>query len=109
MALKHAEPGEVIDVSPYGASLATTKTTTLFKTGQVEVIRIVMHSGKVIPEHEAPSEIVVQCLEGRIAFTASGTTAELGSGQLLYLKAEEPHAVRCLEDASFLVTFLSNR
>jgi quercetin dioxygenase-like cupin family protein len=109
MALKHAEPGEVIDVSPLGSALETTKTSTLVKTEHVEVIRIVMHSGKVIPEHDAPGQIIVQCLEGRIAFTASGTTTELGSGQMLYLKAKEPHAVRCLEDASFLVTILSNR
>lgn len=109
MALKHAEPGEVIDVSPLGSALETTKTSTLFKTEHVEVIRIVMHTGKVIPEHEAPGEIIVQCLEGRIAFTVSGKTEELGSGQMLYLKAEEPHAVCCLENASFLVTILSNR
>lgn len=108
MALNHAKPGEIIDVSPYGALLMTTKTSTLFKTEQVEVIRIVMRSGKEIPEHEAPGEIIVQCLEGRIEFTASGAVKELGSGQMLYLRAEEPHAVRCLDDASFLVTILSN-
>ena len=44
MAIQHAKPGEVIDVSPFGESLTTTKTSTLFKTGKVEVIRIVMRS-----------------------------------------------------------------
>ena len=109
MAIHHATPGEVIDVTPLGSALETTKTSTLLKTDNVEVIRIVMHSGKVIPEHEAPGEIIVQCLEGRIVFTAAGKMEELSSGQMLYLKAEEPHAVRCLEDASFLVTILANR
>ncbi len=109
MAIHHAKPGEVIDVRPLGSALATTKTSTLLKTEHVEVIRIVMHTGKVIPEHEAPGEMIVQCLEGRIAFTASEKTEELGAGQMLYLAAEEPHAVSCLEDASFLVTILSNR
>lgn len=109
MAIPHAKPGEIIDVRPFGEALNTTRTAALIKTDQVEVIRIVMHAGKVIPEHEAPGEIIVQCLEGRIAFTALGKTQELAVGQLLYLQAEEPHAVRCLEDASFLVTILSNR
>jgi len=109
MAVTHAQPGEIIDVRPLGSSLATTKTTTLFKTEHVELIRIVMPTGREISEHEAPGEIIVQCLEGRIAFTASGKTAELGTGQMIYLEAEEPHAVRCIEAASFLVTILLNR
>ncbi len=109
MAIHHAQPGEVIDVRPLGSSLAETQTRTLFKTRHVEVIRIVMHADKIIPEHEAPGEIIVQCLEGRIAFTASGKTQELSAGEMLYLEAEVPHAVRCLEAASFLVTILVNR
>ncbi len=107
MALKHAQPGEVIDVRPLGLALTTTKTSTLFKTGQVEVIRVVMRAGKVISEHQAPGEITVQCLEGRIAFTSAEMTCELAAGQLLYLQTEAPHAVRCIEDASFLLTILS--
>ncbi len=106
MALSHAQPGDVIDVRPLKAALATTKTRTLLKTKSVEVVRIVMPAGKEIAEHEAPGEIIVQCLEGKIAFTASGKTQELEAGQLLYLNAEEPHSVKCLTDASFLLTIL---
>ncbi len=109
MAKSHAKPGEVVDVKPYGASLEEARTSTLFKAARVELVRIVMHPGKIIPEHQASGEIVVQCLEGRIAFTAAGKTVELGAGQLLYLEAQQPHAVRCLEEASFLVTILSGR
>jgi len=109
MAVIHAKPNELVDVQPYGAALATAKTTTLFKTDQVELIRLVLAAGKVIPEHEAPGEIIVQCLEGRIEFTSAGKAVELGAGQLLYLDSEEPHAVRCIEDASVLVTILLNR
>ena len=107
MTVTCAKPGEVIDIKPLGSALATTKTTTLLNTGQMKVIRIVLPTGKEIPEHEAPGEIIVQCLEGRIAFTVSEKTTELEGGQLLYLAAEVPHAVRCLADASFLVTILS--
>jgi len=106
MALSHAHPGEIVDVQPLGSALATTKTRTLFKTDSLEMVRIVMTAGKEISEHEAPGEIIVQCLEGRIAFTAKGSTTELEAGQLLYLNAEEPHSVRCIEDASFLLTIL---
>ena len=106
MALTHAQPGEVIEVKPLGAALAQTKTSTLFKTERVEVIRMVMHAGGEISEHKAPGEIIVQCLEGKIAFTVSGEPRELAAGQMLYLGAGEPHAVRCLDDASFLLTLM---
>jgi quercetin dioxygenase-like cupin family protein len=49
---------------------------------------------------------MVQCLEGKIAFTALGKTEELAAGQMLYLTAGEPHSVKCIEDASFLLTIL---
>jgi quercetin dioxygenase-like cupin family protein len=106
MAIPHAEPGDVIDVRPLGPALATAKTATLIKTGKIEVIRLVMVAGKELAEHKAPGEITVQCLEGKIAFTALGKTAELAAGQLLYLAAGEPHAVKCVEDASFLLTIM---
>ena len=108
MALQHAQPGEVVDVRPLGSALADSKTSTLFKTEKMEVIRMVMPAGKEIPEHEGPNEIIVQCLEGKIAFTTMGKTEELEAGRLLYLEAEEPHSVKCIEDASFLLTILLN-
>lgn len=106
MAIPHAKPGDLIDIRPLGAELASTRTHTLIKTGTLEVVRLVMAAGKEITEHQARGEITVQCLEGRIAFTAVGKTQELRSGQMLYLNAGEPHAVRCIEDASFLLTIL---
>jgi len=108
MAITHAKPGEVIDVRPFGDRLKDQKTTTLFKTEVVEVLRLVMQRGKEIPEHEAPGEVIVQCLEGKVVFTTLGKDQELAAGQLLYLSAEEPHAVKCLEDASFLLTIFMN-
>jgi hypothetical protein len=37
VAIPHAQPGEVVDVRPLGAGLATAKTSTLLKTEKVEV------------------------------------------------------------------------
>ena len=106
MAIPHAQPGEVIDVRPLGPELANNRTTTLVKTERLEVVRLVMAAGKEIGEHKAPGEIVVQCLEGKIAFTSPGKTVELSAGEMLYLAPQEPHSVRCIEDASFLLTIL---
>jgi len=76
MAIQHAEPGEVVDVRPLGKALAGSKTTTLVKTDRLEIIRLVVTAGKEIATHSAPGELIVQCLEGKIAFTALDASSE---------------------------------
>ena len=106
MAILHAKPGEIVDVRPLGSALALELTRTLIHAEQVEVIRLVVPAGKLIEEHKAKGEIVVQCLEGKVAFTASGKTHDLEAGKLLYLPMGEPHSVKGIENASLLLTIL---
>jgi quercetin dioxygenase-like cupin family protein len=54
----------------------------LVRAEQVEVIRLVVPAGKEIEEHKAKGEIVVQCLEGRVAFTVFGKSQALEAGKL---------------------------
>jgi quercetin dioxygenase-like cupin family protein len=106
MAIPHAKPGEFVDVRPLGSTLASAQTATLIRAEQVEVIRLVVPAGKEVAEHKAKGEIVVQCLEGKVAFTALGRTQNLEAGKLLYLPAGEPHSVKGIENASLLLTIL---
>jgi quercetin dioxygenase-like cupin family protein len=106
MALPHTQSGEVVDVRPLGPALASSRTATLFRAGQVEVRRLVVPAGKEIAEHKAKGEIVVYCLEGKVAYTAFGKTHHLEAGRLLYLPTGEPHSVQGVEDASLLLTVL---
>ena len=106
MAIPHAKPGEIVDVRPLGSALASEQTKTLVRAEQVKVIRLVVQAGKEIPEHKAKGEVIVHCLEGRVAFTASGKTQTLEAGHLLYLPNGEPHSVKGVENASLLVTVL---
>ena len=106
MAIAHAQPGEVVDIRPLGPALASAQTKTLLKAERVEVIRLVVPAGKEIAEHRAKGELVVQCLEGRVAFTAFGKTHTLDAGTLLYLPAGAPHSVKGIENASLLLTVL---
>ena len=105
MSIQHAQPGEVISLI-LGSALSNCKTTTLVKTADLELIRLILPAGKEIPPHKAHGEITVQCLEGRVAFTAEGRTQELFPGQMIFLKAGEPHAVKGIESSSLLVTIL---
>ena len=106
MAIPHAAPGEVVSVRPLASALTGAKTSTLIKTDTLEVIRLVLPAGKELPAHRVAGEITVQCLEGRIAFTAGDATHELAAGDFLYLSGGETHSLRGIEDASVLVTIL---
>jgi quercetin dioxygenase-like cupin family protein len=88
-----------VDVRPLGPALATTATWTLVKAEAVTVVRMVIPAGKEIPTHTAKGELLVQCLEGKIALTACGQTHDLEAGHLLYLPTGEPHSLRGLRTA----------
>jgi quercetin dioxygenase-like cupin family protein len=106
MAIPHAQPGEVVDVRPLGPALASAQTATLLRAGQVEVRRLVVPAGKGSAGHKARGEIVVYCLEGKVAYTAFGKAHHLEAGKLLCLPTGEPHSVKGIEDASLLLTVL---
>ena len=106
MAIPHAKSGEVIDIHPLGSALTHAWSTTLVKTNSLEVIRLIIPSGKEIPVHKVSGEITVQCLEGQVAFTAGDSTQNVKAGQLLYLSSEVAHSLRGIEDASILLTIL---
>lgn len=107
MAIPHSQPGEIIDVRPLATTLTSSKTKALIKTPHFEVIRMVLPAGKIISEHKAPGEILVQCLEGDITFTTMGEPKKLRAGDMMYLAAGEPHALEAAEDSSFLLTIVA--
>ncbi len=106
MAIPHAKSGEVIDVRPLRAALATSRTTTLVKTKTLEIVRIVVPEGKEIASHDVKGEITLQCLEGRAGIVVDDMTRILEAGQLMFLAGHEHHAVRGIESSSLLLTIL---
>jgi quercetin dioxygenase-like cupin family protein len=120
MALEHLQAGQVANVQPYGAALAGASNTALFKSAELEVMRLVLPKGKTMPAHQVQGEITIQCIEGVVQIDASASasasapeasgsrrsSATLQAGQLLYLPGGAPHALLALEDASVLVTIV---
>ncbi len=106
MAIAHALSGQPTDVSPLGTALAAGRTVALFKTHELEVIRLVLPAGKSMPEHKVAGAITVQCIEGKVDITCGDGSHLLSPGQLLYLPGGVPHGVVALEDASVLVTIV---
>jgi quercetin dioxygenase-like cupin family protein len=104
MALEHARSGQAVDVQPLGSRLRETRTTALFKSADLEVMRLVLVAGKSLPPHKVPGEITVQCIEGSLDITAEGRSYILHPGHLLYLAGNVLHGVTALEDTTALVT-----
>lgn len=110
MALTHVLPAEAVDVLPLGARLATEKTVALFKSDDLEVIRLVLLAGKSFREHKLVGEVTLHCIEGALVLQVGqgeeGSTQLLHAGQLLYLPGGAPHAITALEDTSALLTIV---
>ena len=104
MALPHLRPGQAVPVRPLGARLAQERTVALFKSDDLELMRLVLLAGKSLPPHRVRGEITVQCIEGSIDVTVDGESHVLNAGQLLYLAGGVVHGVTALQDSSALVT-----
>lgn len=106
MALNHLESGDIANLHASGDDALSGQSVALFKSEQLEVIRLVLPAGRAMPMHAVPGEITVQCLEGCIDFETPGRQQRLQAGELLFLKGGEPHALQGVEDASVLVTIV---
>ena len=94
----------IIDVGAAAPVDSPSTPSLLVKSETLELRRLNLPKGQEIPTHHARGEITVQCLVGRIAFTADGETRELRAGQLIVLAPGAPHSLVGLEDSSVLVT-----
>lgn len=91
---------------PLGAAVGSATAATLLRSDGLELIRLVIPAGKLIPPHKAPGEITIQCIEGQVAFEHDGRTLEMRPGDVLHLCPQEIHAIRGVADSSVLVTRL---
>lgn len=104
MAIPHAAPGQAIDIRPGADDPEGARTVALFKSRDLEVMRLVLPAGKLLPPHKVAREITIQCISGALAVTTAAGRHELQAGQLLFLDREAVHDVQALEDAMALVT-----
>jgi quercetin dioxygenase-like cupin family protein len=108
MAIHHALPGEIVDLSPLGAALADARTTALVKAKHFEAIRMIVRAGMKIPSHGVEGETLLHCLEGRITLGLKGGDRLLAAGDWVYLMGGEAHSLTGVEDAQVLLTILFN-
>lgn len=103
MAIQHAVSGEPVSVLPPTNGVGERQSVALFKTNELEVMRVVLPKGKSMPPHKVAGDITVQCLEGSILFSSEGKDQVLAAGDMLYLAGGVVHSLTGVEDACALV------
>lgn len=106
MAIPHVQSGQIVDLLQLGKEHPVEQTFALFKSAELEVIRLYLPAGKSFPPHKVAGEITVQCLQGKVEFGHDQKTTVLEAGQLLYLAGGVMHHLVGLQDATVLVTIV---
>jgi quercetin dioxygenase-like cupin family protein len=106
MALPHADLLDIINVSPLGDALAQAVSTSLIKTGRVQLLHMVLRAHQDQPQHHVEDECTLHCLEGDVEVVTPGGTRRLRAGQLVVLPAAQKHSLRARADSAILVTLL---
>ncbi len=109
MALPHAQPLDVINVSPLGAELKEAVSTSLIKTGRLQLLHMVLPANKDQPEHHVEEECTIHCLEGEVEVVWPGGVRHLRPGNLVVLPAKERHSLRARTNCAVLVTLILNQ
>ena len=107
MALPHAKPLDVINIGPFGKELEGQVSTSLIKTGRIQLLHQVLAPHQDQPQHHVDDECTIHCLEGLIEVVTGAVVRQLRAGNVIVLPAREQHSLRARDVTSaVLVTLL---
>lgn len=97
--------GRVIHL-PLGAGISQGTSATVLETNRLQLIRLVVPAGRVVPAHRVPAEVTVHVIEGQVSLLHEGNEAEMHPGDVIFLCPQELHSLRGIKDSTVLVTRL---
>jgi quercetin dioxygenase-like cupin family protein len=106
MALPHAQLMDVINVGPYGQELKGQVSTSLIKTGRIQLLHLVLAPHQDQPQHHVDDECTIHCLEGEVELVTGAGVRKLRPGNVIVVPAKERHSLRARTEAAVLVTLL---
>jgi quercetin dioxygenase-like cupin family protein len=65
--------------------------------------------GQGLSEHAAPFDALVQILEGEAEITLGGKPHRLAAGELLFMPAGRPHALKAIQPFKMLLVMIRSR
>jgi len=79
------------------------RTRLLSDNGDSRLILLTLRAGQELKEHLSPSKLIVQVIEGSVAFTADGQQVILQAGMLCQIVTGLPHQLRAEKDTVLLL------
>ena len=103
MALHHAIPGEVVDLS---IAVNQPGTRAIVKTDRFEAIHLILKKGETIPAHQVASQITLHCLASAVAVQVADGTLTLHADQWVFFDENTIHAIDAATDTLLLMTIM---
>lgn len=100
--LSNYQSGDVISLHPRGCKLADAQTETLIHENDLEIARVVMHSGEQHVVHTAAGPVVLQCIEGLVGVAVDGIGKKMQTGDFMYLRSGTRHSLYGICDSAVL-------
>jgi len=92
------------DMVDYQAGSVVSRT--LIKKEKGTVTLFAFGKGQGLSEHTAPFDAMVSVLEGKAEVSISGNPTILSGGEMIIMPANEPHALKAVEDFKMMLIMI---
>ncbi len=99
-----AESQNLIDLVNYQEGSVVSRTLIKKKTGTVTLFAF--DQDQALSEHTAPFDAMVYILDGKAEIIISGNSNILEKGNMIIMPANEPHALKAIEQFKMMLTML---
>ncbi len=101
-----AEPQNLIDLVNYQEGSVVSRTLIKKKTGTVTLFAF--DQDQALSEHTAPFDAMVYILDGKAEIIISGNSNILEKGNMIIMPANEPHALKAIEQFKMMLTMIKS-
>jgi quercetin dioxygenase-like cupin family protein len=101
---QNTEPKYLVDLVQYQEGTVVSRTLIKKDAGSVTLFAFDIDQG--LSEHTTPFDAMVCVLDGNLGMTISGSTANLERGEMIIMPANEPHALKAVEQSKMMLTML---
>jgi quercetin dioxygenase-like cupin family protein len=92
------------DLVSYQEGSVVSRTLLDKKAGTITVFAF--SAGEGLSEHTAPFDAFVQIIDGKAEITVDGVLHAVGSGQIIIMPANKPHALRAVQQFKMLLVMI---
>ena len=99
-----AKPADLVGLIAYQEGSIVSKQVLKKESGNVTLFAF--DRGEELTEHTSVFDALLQVIEGEAEVTVSGKTSAVKAGQIIFMPAKEPHAVKAVARFKMLLTLL---